>query len=124
MIRRGFWLVAGAAIGVAGYRKATRLARMLSGQTGVLSGQTSVPRLTPGTGASVTPWPVRLGSGARSSAAFVRDVRAGMAEYRAGQANGSALHNGQIGRSLGSRSPENPGGQAQPGVDQRGPREH
>jgi hypothetical protein len=118
MIRRGFWLVAGAAIGVAGYRKATRLARTLSGQS-------SLPRLTPGGGgASVTPWTVRVGSGARSTAAFVRDVRAGMTEYRVGQANGGALHDGQIGRSLGSRSPENPGGQAQPGAGQRGPREH
>ena len=32
MIRRGFWLLAGAALGVTGYRKATRLARTLTGQ--------------------------------------------------------------------------------------------
>ncbi|HXW46254.1 MAG TPA: hypothetical protein VEL03_15815 [Streptosporangiaceae bacterium] len=32
MIRRGFWLVAGAALGITGYRKVTRLARTLTGQ--------------------------------------------------------------------------------------------
>jgi hypothetical protein len=33
MIRRGFWLLAGAALGVTGYRRATRLARALTGQS-------------------------------------------------------------------------------------------
>jgi hypothetical protein len=146
MIRRGFWLVAGAAIGVAGYRKATRLARTLTGQS-------SGPRLTQGAGASVAPWPVRLGVGARSAAAFARDVRDGMADYLAEHGNsepagygagrggagpadrgesrgaldpadGGALHGEQIGRSLGSRGPENLGGRAQPGASRRGPREH
>ncbi len=37
MIRRGFWLVAGAVLGVTGYRKATRLARTLTRQ-GLLGG--------------------------------------------------------------------------------------
>ena len=37
MIRRGFWLLAGAVLGVSGYRKATRLARGLTGQ-GLLGG--------------------------------------------------------------------------------------
>jgi hypothetical protein len=32
MIRRGFWLLTGAALGVTGYRRATRLARALTGQ--------------------------------------------------------------------------------------------
>jgi hypothetical protein len=162
MIRRGFWLVAGAAIGVAGYRKASRLARSLAGQS-------SLPRLTQSTGAGAPPWPVRLGTGARSAAAFVRDVREGMADYHAehagpdpvglragdggsdpaqgypsdpaghggpdsaggrarrgapGPANDGALHDGRIGRSLGSRSPANLGGRAQPGASRRGPREH
>jgi hypothetical protein len=134
MIRRGFWLVAGAAIGVAGYRKATRLARTLTGQP-------TVPRLTQGSAAGGASWPVRLASGGRSTAAFVRDVRAGMAEYRAehgrpgpaggpggrgtpGPADDRARRGGQIGRSLGTRSPENPGDRAQPGASQRGPREH
>jgi hypothetical protein len=130
MIRRGFWLVAGAALGVAGYRKATRLARTLGGQP-------SLARLTQGGGASGAPWPVRLGTGARSAAAFARDVRDGMADYLAEHggdpalgrgtpdpADGRALHGEQIGRSLGSRSPENLGGRAQPGASRRGQREH
>ncbi|HUB40639.1 MAG TPA: hypothetical protein VMA72_17475 [Streptosporangiaceae bacterium] len=33
MIRRGFWLLAGAALGVTGYRKATRLVQALTGQS-------------------------------------------------------------------------------------------
>ena len=33
MIRRGFWLLAGAALGVTGYRKATRLVQGLTGQS-------------------------------------------------------------------------------------------
>jgi hypothetical protein len=33
MIRRGFWLLAGAALGVTGYRKATRLVHTLTGQS-------------------------------------------------------------------------------------------
>jgi hypothetical protein len=37
MIRRGFWLFAGAALGVTGYRKATRLVQALTGQ-GLLGG--------------------------------------------------------------------------------------
>jgi len=32
MIRRGFWLAAGAVLGIAGYRKAARLGRALTGQ--------------------------------------------------------------------------------------------
>jgi hypothetical protein len=174
MIRRGFWLVAGAAIGVAGYRKASRLARALAGPS-------SPPRLTQTAGAGGAPWPVRVGTSARSAAAFVRDVREGMADYRAehagpdpgglpagdgasgpaghgepdpgglpagdsasgpaghrgpdpagdrvrrgapGPASDGALHDGRIGRSLGSRSPQNLGGRAQPGASRRGPREH
>jgi len=33
MIRRGFWLLAGAALGVTGYRKATRLVQAVTGQS-------------------------------------------------------------------------------------------
>jgi hypothetical protein len=54
MIRRAFWLVAGAALGITGYRRLTRL---------VSAGKAS-----------------RLGRPA-GTAAFMRDVRAGMAEY-------------------------------------------
>ena len=77
MIRRGFWLVAGAALGITGYRKATRLARTLTSQQ--MAG----------------PW--RLTAGVRAAAGFVTDVREGMADYR-------DLHGGQLGRSLGSQA--------------------
>jgi len=53
MMRRGFWLLAGVVLGIAGYRRATRLARDL----------TRPARVT-------------------SAAGFVRDVRNGMAAYR------------------------------------------
>jgi hypothetical protein len=83
MIRRGFWLAAGAVLGVTGYRRLTRLARILT-----------VPR-TPGLqslpGPGSTARPQLMGPPARSrsqvtravaAARFVRDVRDGMAEYR------------------------------------------
>ena len=54
MIRRAFWLVAGAALGITGCRRLTRL---------VGAGKAS-----------------RHGRSA-ATAAFMRDVRAGMAEY-------------------------------------------
>jgi hypothetical protein len=135
-MRRGFWLMTGAVIGVASYRKATRLARTLAAQPGR-------PQLA-------------------SAAGFVREVRAGMADYRAQHeqvgdaahagtnggahgrpgggthagANGGAdqgapaavgyraLRSGELSRSLGSRGPEYLGDRARPGLSQRGPREH
>jgi len=54
MIRRAFWLVVGAALGITGYRRLTRL---------VSAGKPSGPNR------------------AARTAAFMRDVRAGMAEY-------------------------------------------
>ncbi len=58
MIRRAFWLVTGAALGIAGYRRLTRAAKEL------------LPRRElPGRSASTR------------TASFVGDVRAGMAEY-------------------------------------------
>jgi hypothetical protein len=83
MIRRGFWLAAGAVLGVTGYRRASRLAHKLR--------------------------PASLVQGGRqlqSAASFVRDVRDGMADYR-------DLHGGQFGHSLGSRSLGNPGDRIQ-----------
>ncbi len=55
MIRRLFWVVLGAAVGIGGYRRVSRAARMLLPNGGLV--------------------------GASGTAAFVRDVRAGMAEY-------------------------------------------
>ncbi len=72
-IRRGFWLTVGAAVGVGGYRKVTRLARAVS-----------PARSSAGAGSStVGPAAVAgLVRGARASAVFARDVREGMRIYR------------------------------------------
>ncbi|HSR87024.1 MAG TPA: hypothetical protein VLM11_22820 [Streptosporangiaceae bacterium] len=84
MIRRGFWLAAGAVLGISGYRRVTRLASAL------VVPRTPGMRSLPGTGPTAGPQmlapPPRAKSSqvARAAAAarFVRDVRAGMAEYR------------------------------------------
>jgi hypothetical protein len=97
MIRRGFWLVSGAVLGVTGYRRATRLGRALGGQRA-----RTVAGSIEGTGPIAVPRPRR---GARShvaravaTAGFMRDVRDGMAEYW-------ELHRGQLdARSLEARS--------------------
>ncbi len=62
MIRRGFWLAAGAVLGVTGYRKATRLARGLAGQSPAQRARSAAGGLV-------------------SATSFARDVRDGMAEY-------------------------------------------
>ncbi len=76
-VRRGFWLTVGAAAGIGGYRKVTRLARAVS-----------PPRPPAGAGpvtarsasaATAAAWLVR---GVRASALFARDVREGMRIYR------------------------------------------
>ena len=92
MIRRGFWVATGAVLGVTGYRRATKLARMLSGPS---RPSRPSPRLKP---------VARRSQVARAIAAagFVRDVRDGMAEYW-------DLHRGEpgaarIGRTLESRT--------------------
>jgi hypothetical protein len=148
MIRRGFWLAVGAAAGITGYRKATKLARTLTGQqhaplgahrqgrpdqlaafgwaplasretAQIANGGNGQPAaLSAGSPAAAAadrpapaPWPVRLIAGARATASFVRDVRAGMADYR-------ELHGGRLGRNLGSQA-----GQIAPGHSPQGPRE-
>lgn len=101
MIRRMFWLAAGAVLGITGYRRLARLARAIV--PGVGAGAGAVP---PGGAARPGPGrltraglparlpaqflgrpaslPARL-TGARQAGsqtmAFVRDVRVGMAEY-------------------------------------------
>ena len=83
MMRRLFWLVLGAALGIAGYRRASRAARMLLPSSG-LAGQVGT-RPAPAAlehGASSGPTRSERGrSAASGTAAFVRDVRFGMAEY-------------------------------------------
>ncbi len=109
MIRRGFWLAAGAALGVMGYRRATRLAcglglRADSPPVSGLARQHDDPRQV--RGSDSLPGRPRHRAPARprgalaavvSAAVFVRDVREGMAEYW-------SLHRGELARTLGSRS--------------------
>lgn len=96
MIRRGFWLVTGAVLGVTGYRKASRLARGMIGQPQPRS-------LASARHAAGPPRDLRGLSG------FAKDVRDGMAEYW-------DLHHGELDRTLGYR--RSPGGSLQ------GRREH
>lgn len=108
MIRRGFWLTLGAVIGVTGYRRAARLARSVLPAANAGRGQLALARrddraLPPGHAGSAGRGQRRdvpgdrqgyedvarralaaaavAGRSAAASAAFVRDVRAGMAEY-------------------------------------------
>jgi hypothetical protein len=122
MIRRGFWLAAGAVLGIAGYRKAARLGRALTGQArparftavlpaaaraSIMARQTrlalpSQVATKPGGGAAA------VAARAASAAGFVRDVRDGMAEYR-------DLHRGELDRSLGSRGDRSSSGDSPQG---------
>jgi hypothetical protein len=108
MIRRGFWLAAGAALGVAGYRRATRLARGLglpvdghpaAGQ----ARRAKDARQVRGNGnladrsRHAAPAPPRsVIAGVASAALFARDVREGMADYW-------SQHRGELARTLESR---------------------
>jgi hypothetical protein len=113
VIRRGFWLVTGAVLGVTGYRKAAHLVHTLTGQqAGNRTGQIAkvsparLPRARlqpelaasqlPASGGPETSWPAKLVGGAQVAATFVRDVREGMADYH-------DQHDRQLGRSLGSQ---------------------
>jgi hypothetical protein len=115
VIRRGFWLLTGAVLGVTGYRRVTRLARVLTVPRGADSrsfqGTGSLRRLrplpAPGRRALAGPQRAQLLAPARGSrsqlaraaaaAGFVRDVRDGMAEYW-------DLHRAESDRSAGSRT--------------------
>jgi hypothetical protein len=78
MIRRGFWLVLGAAVGITGYRRASRLVESFRPQS---AGRVALRSPSPITGRSLLTGAARAGRGAAASAAFVRDVREGMTEY-------------------------------------------
>jgi hypothetical protein len=73
MIRRGFWLLVGAAGGIMGYRRASSLTRQLSGTLGAR------PR---------KPGPVKR-HWARETIRFTRDVREGMDMYLSRQSDTS-----------------------------------
>ncbi|HEY3976534.1 MAG TPA: hypothetical protein VGM79_04615 [Streptosporangiaceae bacterium] len=99
MIRRGFWMAVGAAIGVSGYRRASRLARTVfpAGPGSALAagpgGRARPPAIT---GRGLLAAAASAGRGTAQGAAFARDVRAGMAEYLDRQGD-------QAGRTLGSQ---------------------
>jgi hypothetical protein len=108
MIRRGFWLAAGAALGVAGYRRATRLARGLglpvdgrpaAGQAARSEDARQVRGNGNLAGRSRHAVPARrrgVIAGVASAALFARDVREGMAEYW-------SQHRGELARTLEGR---------------------
>jgi hypothetical protein len=91
MIRRVFWLVLGATLGVSGYRRVARLARAL-GARGPQSGAGVLARRPEITGRRVLAGAARAGRSTAEGVAFVRDVRVGVAEYldRQGQETGAA----------------------------------
>jgi hypothetical protein len=132
MIRRGFWLLTGAVLGVTGYRKASRLTRTLTGQgrpgrSGSVLGPAAraalaaraQPRLTLPGGPVTRP----SGGVTRPGAAVTRPGGAatrpgGAARVIAGTASAAGfvrdvrdgmteywdLHRGELDRTLGSRS--------------------
>ena len=89
MIRRGFWLVTGAALGVTGYRRASRLLQSFRPHQAGPGGRVVLRSPAPLTGRRVLAGAARAGRGAAASAAFVRDVREGVAEYLDQQESGA-----------------------------------
>ena len=94
MIRRGFWLTAGAVTGIYGYRRASAVGRRLSGLTrGAPAGASGPARSSPaGTSTARTGAVMRdrrrsalMGAvvAARETVRFSRDVREGMELYMA-----------------------------------------
>jgi hypothetical protein len=85
MIRRGFWVVTGAVLGVTGYRRVTRLASMFSGPKSAQS--------PPGPGSRMLPAPRRVLAQARPRGAVPGRVAAGrVAPRRAAQGGGVRTH--------------------------------
>lgn len=104
MIRRGFWLVTGAVLGVTGYRKASQLAQAVGpasrpAPAGVLAlaPQPLRARRRLLTSRQVLRGAARAGRSAAEGAAFARDVRDGVAEYldRHGPGSGRTLESQQ-----------------------------
>ena len=90
VIRRGFWLVTGAALGVTGYRRASRLLQSFRPHQAGPGGRVVLPlRGARSPAAACWPAPPGPGAGAAASAAFVRDVREGVAEYLDQQESGT-----------------------------------
>ena len=74
MIRRGFWFTLGAVAGITGYRRVSRAARAL------LPEGERIGQLARRSGAGAPARRVASRAGAETTS-FVRDVRAGMADY-------------------------------------------
>ena len=86
MIRRGFWLTAGAVTGIYGYRRVSAVGRRLSASLTPGASLTQGTSLTRSLGASVKPRVQSAGTGAmrlaKQTYRFTRDVREGMELYR------------------------------------------
>lgn len=93
MIRRGFWLTAGAVGGIYGYRRVSAMGRRLSASLNPGTPGTPGTRLAPV--AHLTTHSARRGALrlARETYRFTRDVREGMEHYRLAQSapGGSTL---------------------------------
>ena len=98
MIRRGFWLTAGAMAGIYGYRRVSAVGRRLSA-----SFNPGASRTPPASLAADGPSRTRRGTVglAREAFRFTRDVREGMELYM-------ARHSAPEGPSLGARDREPP----------------
>ena len=99
MIRRGFWLTAGAVTGIMGYRRVSavgrRVSATLSPRTTLSPKTTLSPGVTCGTSPGARPRLTRRGAVgmARATFRFARDVREGMELYM-------ARHSGPAGSTL------------------------
>ena len=85
MIRRGFWLTAGAVAGIYGYRRASAAARRLSATLNPGTRQAPPAGLPPRAGLAPTAgWHARRGAlaVAREAYRFTRDVREGIELYK------------------------------------------
>jgi hypothetical protein len=104
-MRRGLWLAAGAVLGVAGYRRASRMVDSLvhggAGSARRTAGGPATVGATAGrldsAGPSAPGRPASTAAKIAATAGFVRDVRDGMAEYL-------ELHHRELARNLGRRS--------------------
>jgi hypothetical protein len=96
VIRRGFWLAAGAVLGVASYRRATKLVDGLA-RGGAGNATRSAAGRLDSAGRPVPGRPVRTAARIKAAAGFVRDVSDGVAEYL-------ELHHRELARNLGGRS--------------------
>jgi hypothetical protein len=98
MIRRGFWLTAGAVTGIYGYRRVSAMGRRLSASLAPGASLTHGSCLAPGASARQA----RLGALrlARETYRFTRDVREGMELYR-------LAHSAPAGSTLSAKSSTN-----------------